>query len=95
MDNVGNESDYSTVRSFTVDTTPPNISATNASTTWQNSNISITLSATDNSSLAWSRYSWTSAAHCETSGTSYAHNNTIWQTSNGDHVLYLCAEDSA
>ncbi|MCH8518879.1 hypothetical protein LAT59_03915, partial [Candidatus Gracilibacteria bacterium] len=87
------------------DDTAPLVSATNSSNTWSNTNISITLNASDrgvngsnsNGSLVQARYSWSNNlnATCTSGGSTYSNGQTITQSNNGNHTLYLCARDRA
>jgi len=79
---------------YKLDKTNPTVSASPA--WWSfSSNITITLYWADNLSLAYSKYSWISAADCLSNGTSYSNGSTITKTSEWTQTLYLCVWDSA
>ncbi len=81
---------------LTVDKTIPAVSADNASTSWRTANITITLSASDSggSNLNNARYNWNSVATASV-GTTFTNGATINIPLEGDHILYLYADDNA
>jgi hypothetical protein len=77
------------------DSTPPNVSATNASATWKNVDINTTGTATDGwgSWLKFARWRINNA-NCW-AGTDYTNGYTTSFTVEWDYTLYLCGEDNA
>lgn len=91
------------------DITRPTVSATNASNTWRNTNISLTRNVSDtwvNWGTAWSlvqaRFAWASNSNVNTNplneactawGSTFSNWQSLTQSTNGDHMLYLCARD--
>jgi hypothetical protein len=72
------------------DHTNPIVSANNATNVWYTTNPNITLSVSD--SIA--KYNWDSAASASI-GTNFTNLQTINIPSEGEHILYLYAEDNA
>jgi prepilin-type N-terminal cleavage/methylation domain-containing protein len=96
-DNAARTSTYdSGADQYRVDSTPPTVSANNASSSWFTSRTT-TVTATDaGSGLADVRYSWNSNAMnagCTTGGTVTAH-NAVLTVPSGSNRLYLCARDN-
>ncbi|TRZ49811.1 hypothetical protein D4S03_07725, partial [bacterium] len=96
QDNAGNWTSTVHIGPFFIDATAPTVSADNTSVSWRTSNVTITLSATDvgGSGLNNVRYNWDSAA-TESVGTIFTNGTTVNIPSEGDHTLYLYANDHA
>ena len=75
-----------------VDNAVPILSADNF-WVWWNDDIEITLSASDNNGLNYSKYSWISASDCVNNWTTFVNGETITYTTEWTKTLYLCAED--
>ena len=82
-----------------IDKTDPSVSANNSTTTWKNSNILITLYASDSgwSGLSQARYSWSNSLNwaCTSGWSTYSNGATITKSSTSAQTLYLCARDVA
>ena len=78
-----------------IDNTKPSISATNSSSSWKKSDISIKLSASDTwwSWLSLKKYRWNNS-NCW-NGTTFNNWNTITRSTTWSNTLYLCARDWA
>ncbi|MDO8429394.1 MAG: Ig-like domain-containing protein [Candidatus Daviesbacteria bacterium] len=95
QDTAGNSSIASTGL-VAVDTTDPLVSANNASSAWQTTSPTITLSASDSGGTGLNssrvRYNWNATANA-TTGTIFSNGTQINVPSEGTHTLNLYAED--
>ena len=88
------------------DDTPPDVSATNDSQDWRNEDIIITLNVSDTwvnwgseGSLDQARYIWNDEnwlnSSCTSWGTVFENWDTIIQSNEWSHILYICSRDFA
>ena len=95
-DNLANEEAVQSCE-IKIDKTNPEVSASNASETWYETQRTATVSATDaHSGIAEVRYSWDNNdmdASCTTGGTITSHGATL-NAPEGGTTLYLCARDN-
>ena len=86
---------WSTIWSFVLkmDDTGSEVSASDTSPDWKNYNIPITFSVTDPGGTWWwtNKYSWTDV-NCS-DWIEFENNDTIIQSENWNHTLYLCSVD--
>jgi hypothetical protein len=99
VDSAGNSTISSWSDGVTPDGDAPTVVADKSSSDWYLTNQTVTLSASDaESGLSEARYIWDTnsrAADCTSGGTVFTDATEISFSTEGIHILYLCALDSA
>lgn len=81
---------------YKIDTESPSLNVSNKDYNWKNSDILIKLfSSDDKSGVKYSKYIWDNASACHSSGTNFFYDDSIYLSQEGQHTLYLCAQDNA
>ncbi len=94
-DSLGNETSAGTAALTTLacDTTGPTISFSPTSRSWSSSNASVTVTASDESGVASTKYCWTTGTSC-TPSTSFTNGTAVTQSSTGNWKLFITATDT-
>ncbi|MCG2687165.1 DUF2341 domain-containing protein, partial [Candidatus Parcubacteria bacterium] len=97
QDNAGN---YSTVISDSInivlDADAPTINFNPTSRNWDDSNVSVIVTASDSSGVTYTRHCWTTSSSCDpgtSSSSTFTNGSAISQTTNGDWNLCIKARD--
>ena len=81
---------------FTVDTVAPSVSFSPSSRGWGNTNISVTVTASDaTSGVSKTEYAWSTSTSTPSSWTQFTNGSTLTQSGNGTWYLHVRATDGA